>query len=192
MNAVVKPDPVKRYLLLGAGHQRVKTLQSPQTPEKSFDAGELVTLDIDPGVNPDVVHDLDVLPYPFADDSFDEIHAYEVLEHCGRQGDWKFFFAQFDELWRILKPGGLLCATVPAWDSMWAWSDPGHTRVIGEGTLIFLSQPEYAKQAGRTSMTDYRQHFRGDFSIAAAGTERDSFAFVLEAVKPSRWAPSKS
>lgn len=202
MNAVVKTDPVtptrvsqhavKRYLLLGAGHQRMKSLQSPQTPEKDFSAGELVTLDIDPAVNPDVVHDLDVLPYPFADNEFDEIHAYEVMEHCGRQGDWKFFFAQFEEIWRILKPGGLFCATVPAWDSMWAWSDPGHTRVIGEGSLIFLCQPEYAKQAGRTSMTDYRPYFRGDFTIVAAGTERDSFAFVLVAEKPSRWAPTKT
>ena len=29
---------------------------------------------------------------PFGDDAFDEIHAYEVLEHTGRQGDWRFFF----------------------------------------------------------------------------------------------------
>lgn len=186
MNAVVKTDPVKRYLLLGAGHQRAKTLQSPQTPEKSFASGELVTLDMDHAVNPDVVHNLDVLPYPFADNEFDEIHAYEVMEHCGRQGDWKFFFAQFEEIYRILKPGGIFCATVPAWDSLWAWGDPGHTRVINDGSLIFLNQPEYAKQMGRTSMTDYRSYFRADFNITAAGTERDTFAFVLEAVKPSR------
>lgn len=191
MNAVLKPDPIKRYLLLGAGHQRQKVLQSPQTPEKDFSGGELITLDMDPAVSPAVVHDLDVLPYPFGDNEFDEIHAYEVMEHCGRQGDWRFFFAQFEEIYRILKPGGLFCATVPAWDSMWAWGDPGHTRIINDGSLVFLSQPQYAKQMGRTSMTDYRSYYKADFSVTAAGTEKDTFAFVIEAVKPSRWAPTK-
>jgi SAM-dependent methyltransferase len=181
----------KRYLLLGAGNKRQKVLQSPGSPEKEF-VGELVTLDIDPDTKPDVLHDLNVLPLPFADNEFDEIHAYEVMEHCGRQGDWQFFFAQFAEIWRILKPGGLFCATVPAWDSMWAWGDPGHTRLINEGSLVFLSQPEYAKQIGRTSMTDYRGTWQHDFDICASGTDRDTFAFVIAAVKPSRWALTKS
>jgi SAM-dependent methyltransferase len=193
MSAVaIENAATRRYLLLGAGHKRDKVLQSPQTPEKDFSGGELVTLDIDPSVSPDIVHDLDVLPYPFEDNSFDEVHAYEVLEHCGRQGDWKFFFAQFSEIWRILKPGGILCATVPAWDVLWSWGDPGHTRIINDGSLIFLCQPEYVKQSGRTSMTDYRPYYKADFMITAAGTERDTFAFVIEAVKPSRWVPTKS
>lgn len=189
---VTNTKPLKRFLLLGAGHKREKILQSPQTPEKSFSNGFLTTLDMDPSVNPDVVHNLDVLPYPFADDEFDEIHAYEVMEHCGRQGDWRFFFAQFEEIYRILKPGGIFCATVPAWDSMWTWGDPGHTRVINDGSLVFLSQAAYVDQMGRTSMTDYRPYYKGDFRVTAAGTEKDSFAFVLEAIKPSRWAPTKA
>lgn len=186
MNAVVKTNPVKRYLLLGAGNQRHKTLQSPGSPEKDFSGGHLTTLDIDAATKPDVLHDLNNVALPFADNEFDEIHAYEVMEHCGRQGDWEFFFAQFAEIYRILKPGGLFCATVPAWDSMWAWGDPGHTRIINEGSLVFLCQPEYAKQIGKTSMTDYRATWRCDFDIKASGTERDTFAFVIEAVKPAR------
>lgn len=190
MSAVLKEDVRKRYLLLGAGNSRHKSLKCPGSPELTFDGGDLVTLDVDPATKPDVIHDLDVLPYPFADNEFDEIHAYEVMEHCGRQGDWRFYFAQFEEIWRILKPGGLFCATVPAWDSMWAWGDPGHTRIIAEGSLIFLRQPEYKKQIGRTAMTDYSASYRADFDIPAAGTEQDSFAFVLAAVKPSRWTPT--
>lgn len=191
MNAVVKTEHKRRCLLLGAGNQRMKSLQCPDSPDRTFAGYDLVTLDIDPTTSPDVLHDLNVLPLPFADDEFDEIHAYEVMEHCGRQGDWQFFFAQFAEIWRILKPGGLFCATVPAWDSMWAWADPGHTRVIAEGNLIFLCQPEYAKQIGKTSMTDYSATWRGDFDIRASGTERDTFAFVLATVKPSRWTPTR-
>lgn len=143
---------------------------------------DLVTLDLDPQAKPDVVHDLDVLPYPFDDNQFDEIHASEVLEHCGRQGDWRFFLAQFAEFWRILKPGGVLCASCPSATSRWAWGDPGHTRVIMPESLLFLSQKQYA-QVGKTAMTDYRHVYSADFDIAFQNDDGEGFTFVLEAIK---------
>ena len=87
-------------LLIGAGNNRDKKITFKDIPSEW--SGELVTLDIDPECNPDIIHDLNDLPMPFDDDMFDEIHAYEVLEHTGRQGDWLFFFNQFSEFWRIL------------------------------------------------------------------------------------------
>lgn len=167
-------------LLLGCGNQRAKQVTFPEV-QKEW--SELVTLDIDESCNPDVVHDLNVLPYPFGDSTFDEIHAYEVLEHLGSQGDWKFFFGQFQELWRILKPGGFLVATVPMWDSKWAWGDPGHRRVINDGSLIFLSQKEYERQIGKTAMCDYRSVYTADFDIMGLSEKGETFAFVLKALK---------
>lgn len=169
----------KRELLIGCGHSRHKKISGSWT---SSEWHNLTTLDIDPALNPDVVHDLDVLPYPLADNTFDEIHAYEVLEHCGRQGDFRFFFAQFYEFWRILKPDGLFAATVPMWDSPWAWGDPGHTRVITKGSLIFLDQREY-EQLGQTAMADYRAYWKGDFRGFAAIEKEDIFGFILQANK---------
>lgn len=166
-------------LLIGCGHDRRKKVSFEGIPSEWTD---LTTLDIDPGVKPDVTHDLDVLPLPFADDTFDEIHAYECLEHCGRQGDWRFFFDQFAEFWRILKPGGYFVATVPMWDSPWAWADPGHTRVIAKNSLIFLNQEEY-QQAGETSMTDYRPWWKGNLVTVAVQETEHQLAFVLKAVK---------
>lgn len=168
-----------KSLLLGCGHSRKKHVSgSWTTPEW----GELTTLDINPDCNPDVVHDLNVLPLPFDDNTFDEIHAYDVLEHTGRQGDYAFFFAQFYEFWRIMKADGFLVVKVPAWDSPWAWGDPGHTRVITEGTLLFLDQREY-QQLGDTAMTDYRGIWKGDFRPFAAKAGEHDFAFILRAVK---------
>lgn len=166
-------------LLVGCGTNLGKQVTFPEIPKTWV---ELVTLDSDAGLNPHVVHDLNHLPYPFSDDTFDEIHAYEVLEHCGKQGDWRFFFDQFTEFHRILKPGGWFVATVPPWDSMWAWSDPGHTRVISEGSLIFLSQERYT-QVGPTAMTDYRHWYKADFEIFSAGEQRGHMVFVLRAKK---------
>lgn len=166
-------------LLLGCGNARQKVVSFAEIPA---DWTDLTTLDIDPSVKPDVTHDMNVLPYPFADNSFDEIHAYECLEHCGKQGDWRFFFDQFYELWRILKPDGYLICTVPMWDSPWAWSDPQHCRVISKLSLIFLNQKEYG-QIGQTAMTDYRQWWKGDFETVAVEETEHRLAFVLKAIK---------
>jgi SAM-dependent methyltransferase len=169
-----------RELLIGCGNDRRKKVRHGDI---AADWSNLTTLDIDPDAKPDVLHDLDVLPYPFDDNAFDEVHAYEVLEHCGRQGDWRGFFAQFTELHRILVPGGLLIATVPMWDSPWAWGDPGHTRVITKGTLAFLSQSAYAEEVGRTTFTDYRHVYKADFEPVACHDTEHTFGFILKAIK---------
>jgi SAM-dependent methyltransferase len=150
---------------------------------------KLVTLDINPDHKPDVVHDLEDIPLPFADNTFDELHAYEVLEHTGRQGDWRFFFAQFSDFWRILKPDGVLCGTSPLGDRPWAWGDPGHTRIISKECFLFLNQEEY-RQVGTSPMSDYRFVYKADFQevyFNVIGT--DNWAFVLRAVKPARMTP---
>jgi SAM-dependent methyltransferase len=169
-----------RELLIGAGNSRVKKVRHGDLSEAWHD---LTTLDIDPAAKPDVLWDLNVVPYPFADNTFDEIHAYDVLEHLGTQGDYKAFFAQFSELYRIIKPDGLLCGLVPAWDSPWAWGDPGHTRVITRGSLHFLSQQMYRQEIGVTNMTDYRAVYSGDFELVAESEGEHQYGFVLKAIK---------
>ena len=72
-------------LLIGCGSNRAKKLS---VQGRSEWVG-LVTLDHEPRHKPDVVYDLAHLPLPFDDNSADEIHAYECLEHVGAQGDYK-------------------------------------------------------------------------------------------------------
>jgi SAM-dependent methyltransferase len=162
-------------LLIGCGNSRVKRLDHA----KSNEWRGLYTLDMDASCNPDVVWNIDELPLPFEDEAFEEIHAYEVLEHSGRQGDWRFFFAQFAEFWRIMKPGGRFYATMPAWDGEWAWGDPGHIRVFVPGTLGFLSQREYELQVGNTMMTDYRSVWKHDFEVEGVQETNGQLCFVL-------------
>ena len=132
------------------------------------------------------IHDIN-LPLPFPDDSADEIHAYEVLEHCGTQGDYKFFFAQWSDFWRVLKPAGVFLGTVPLPTSVWAWGDPSHTRVIPKESFVFLSQPQYC-QVGKTAMSDFRSIYKADFDIIHLHENGDVLEFALQAVKPSRIA----
>lgn len=152
-----------------------------------WDRSELTTVDLEGTHNPDVQCDLNYVPWAWAeDDEYDEVHAYEVLEHLGLQGHYQSFFETFFEIWRILKPGGYLAATVPRWDSLWAWGDPGHTRIINRGTLVFLDQTEYEKQVGKTAMSDFRSTWKGDFNLVYERDFGDNFVFILQAVKPPR------
>ena len=63
--------------------------------------------DIVESLRPDIVIDLEKIPYPFKDECFDLIEADHVLEHLGDP------FAVMGELHRLLKPSGKLVIRVP-------------------------------------------------------------------------------
>lgn len=170
-------------LLIGCGNSRAKKLWL-DSPEWS----DLTTIDHDPNCGADVVHELEDYPWPFDDNSFDECHAYDVLEHLGTQGDFRSFFATFAEIYRVLKPGGHLIAKCPSWNSKWAWGDPSHTRIISDASLVFLDQAEYQRQIGKTPMTDFRWLWKGDFERVSTEDNGHDFRFALKAHKPARFA----
>ena len=172
---------MKKQLLIGCGHSREKRMYVSDAKEWE----ELVTLDHSADCNPDVLHDLETLPYPFADNSFDEIHAYGVLEHLSDQGDYKSFFAQFTEFHRMLKPDGLLLAIVPSEKTNQQWGDPSHRRVINVVTLAFLAQKSY-EECGKTLMTDFRSIYKADFAYMWGKDEESEglMYFILKAIKP--------
>lgn len=146
-------------LLLGCGNSRIKKVALSGATDWT---GELITLDMNPECGADFVHNLDVRPLPFNDEQFDEIAAYDVLEHIGRQGDWKGFFEEFAEYWRILKPGGLFGIIVPYGQDWHA--DPGHTRFFSPWWFRFLDQDWYARElANGQPVTDYRWFWKRDF-----------------------------
>lgn len=79
-----------------------------------------------PGV--DIVHDLDVFPWPFTDGVLDEVWASQVFEHVADP------IAFMRECWRVLRPGGLLHIATPHYLSENAHTDPTHRRFCTERT----------------------------------------------------------
>ena len=70
--------------------------------------------------NADIIHDLNMFPYPFDNDSIDEIYLDNVLEHLDKP------MRVMEELHRITKLGGKIKIIVPYFRSAWAFIDPTH------------------------------------------------------------------
>jgi SAM-dependent methyltransferase len=124
--------------------------------------------------------------FSFEANTFDEVHAYHQLQRMGSQGDYFSLFATFSELWRVLKPDGVLCLSLPSPFSDWIWGDPGHTRAITMQTITYLQQPEYDKQLLTTAMVDYRDIYKADFEPEFLQDDARELRVILRAVKPSR------
>jgi SAM-dependent methyltransferase len=80
----------------------------------------------------------DALDLPFPDDTFDRIIASEVLEHVSDDQ------VALDEVFRVLKPGGTLAATVPSWlpeQVCWALSDEYHAPFVEGGHVRIYTEP---------------------------------------------------
>lgn len=172
-----------KELLLGCGGKEYPEIRIGEYP---LEEREFIRLDNNIRHAPDVLFDLNDLRgcnLPFPDNTFDVIHAYEVLEHLASQGDYHFFFREFEEYWRILKPDGIFVGSVPAPGSPWVWGDPSHTRQIVKENFTFLSQEEYRNQVGISPMSDFRYMYSADFAIGQTLERNDLLFFMLQAKK---------
>jgi SAM-dependent methyltransferase len=86
----------------------------------------------------DVVHDLDVFPYPFADNEFDEIICDDVIEHLDD------VLKVMKELWRIGKPGAKMIVSTPHFSSDNYYTDPTHKHPFSSRSFNYFD-PVYAK-----------------------------------------------
>jgi ubiquinone/menaquinone biosynthesis C-methylase UbiE len=89
----------------------------------------MINVDAFASCHPDVVHDLNVTPYPWADNSVDGIQMRHVLEHLP---NW---WEAFCECARILKPGGYLRIHVPDESSETALTYRDHVRVFSNASF---------------------------------------------------------
>ncbi len=90
-----------------------------------------VNLDIArlPGV--DVVHDMSILPLPFADEEFDQIACIDILEHLD-------YIPLLKDLHRIMKKDGIIEIRVPHFTSRYNFIDPTHRKFFSFQTFDFF------------------------------------------------------
>jgi SAM-dependent methyltransferase len=121
-----------------------------QSPNPGF-----VNIDIEPFPTVDIVHDLEVFPWPLDDESVLVATASHVLEHINPH---KGVFIKFmDEVWRVLKPGGQFAFVVPHAHSNGYAQDPTHVNMINETTMHYFDpDPEGASSIGNQLYNFYK------------------------------------
>jgi SAM-dependent methyltransferase len=111
-------EPQLRKLNLGSGRRR-----DPAA----------VNLDVTEATEPDVVHDLNVVPWPFTDDRFDHVDAIDVIEHLDHP------LAAVREIHRVTRPGGTVKIVVPHFSSANAFTDITHRAFFGFRSLDYVT-----------------------------------------------------
>lgn len=97
-----------------------------------------VGLDVSAETDADIVHDLDVFPYPIEDDSFDQILLQDVIEHVAEP------IGVFEELHRIARPGARVQLRTPHFSSVLAYGDPTHRHYFSTLAIRSLAEPRFA------------------------------------------------
>jgi SAM-dependent methyltransferase len=85
-----------------------------------------------PGV--DVVHDIETTPWPFTKETFDRIIMSHVMEHINPSVSVDVM----NEMWRIMKPDGVLMLSMPYAGSFGHWQDPTHIKPWNEATCHYF------------------------------------------------------
>lgn len=93
-----------------------------------------IGMDFNPKTAADVIHDLDDLPYPFADNSFDEVIGRHVIEHVSNP------LAVMCELHRITRAGGIVKLVAPHWTNPDFATDLTHRNHLNSYSFRNLTQ----------------------------------------------------
>lgn len=82
----------------------------------------------------DIVVDLEKFPWPFEDNSVDEVFCSHYIEHTSD------LISFVNELYRIMKVGAKAEIIAPYYSSIRAWQDPTHLRAISENTFLYFNK----------------------------------------------------
>jgi SAM-dependent methyltransferase len=91
-----------------------------------------IGVDFSERFQPDVIHDLNIFPYPFESKSIDKIYLDNVLEHLDNP------LRVMEELFRITKNGDEVIIIVPYFRSRWAAIDMTHKTLFTVDSFAYF------------------------------------------------------
>jgi SAM-dependent methyltransferase len=135
--------PITRHLDLGCGDK----------PRNPYQCDELHGIDIFPRHEPGSYEirkaNLSLEPIPYPDNYFDSVSAYDFFEHVPRvlstaDGlSTRFPFIELmNEIWRVLKPNGVLYASTPCYPYQEVFQDPTHVNFLTLTSHDYFTRPK--------------------------------------------------
>lgn len=128
-----------------------------------------VNVDAFPECSPDVLCDLEVVPWIWQDNSVEEVVFNHCLEHIGQQS--KVFLAMIKELYRVCKNNAVIEINVPHPRHDTFINDPTHVRIISPSLLALFDRKlnDEWQQKG-ISNSPFAHYLGVDFVITEAHT----------------------
>ena len=118
------PPSERRVLNLGSGNKR---------------RPDALNVDIVSDTHPDIVHNLNALPWPMQSNAFEEVFANDVIEHLDD------VVATMEQIHRVCRDGAVVRITVPHFSSGNAFTDPTHRHYFGRFSFsYFTGEHEFA------------------------------------------------
>jgi SAM-dependent methyltransferase len=121
-------------------------------------------INVDKFGNPDIRHDLEQFPWPWADNSIDEILLNHVLEHLGESS--VVFLRIIQEMYRVCKSGARIEIKCPHPRHDDFISDPTHVRAITPRLFELFSKKNNDRWAkGGFANSQLARYLNVDFEI---------------------------
>ncbi len=102
-----------------------------------------INIDNRPETDPDLLCDIEK-GLPYEDDSTSEIRAVDILEHFHQD---KVIFV-IEEIWRVLKAGGLFYSRTPSVEGRGGHQDPTHRSYWNLNSWYYYNNDDYRKLIG--------------------------------------------
>lgn len=135
-------------------------------------------VDVLPFDGVDVVTDLRKTPWPWEDKSVDQVFTSHFVEHL--EGSERIDF--FNELYRVMAPGGKAEVIVPHWSNACAYGDPTHKwPPMSEWFFLYLDRDWRKDNGPHVGYTcDFKSSvgFASDDKIEKWDLEKKSFAIT--------------
>ncbi len=110
-----------------------------------------VGIDLVAGTQADIVHDLNVVPWPLESDSFEFIRLWSVMEHL------RDIVAVVGEVHRVARSGATVIIGTPHFSSVNAYSDPTHVHWFSSSFLDYwIEGTELSRHYGFYSDARFR------------------------------------
>jgi SAM-dependent methyltransferase len=148
--------------------------------QNEFNAEKVFGVDIERHEDPRILkRNLALKPIPFRKNTFDYVTAYDFIEHIPRsitRFQNRYCFVELmNEIWRVLKDGGLFLSLTPAFPSPKAFQDPTHVNFITEET--------FSEYFCRPNLWGEMYGFRGRFDLVMQVWEDGKLRTLIRAIK---------